>query len=213
MADIFREVEEDLRRDQAAKLWKRYGRYAIAAALVVVLAAAGYEVWRAYDRDWREQLANDFATAKALADNAERSAAIEAFAAVGAPGQSGYGTLAAFERAQLLADGGDVEDARALWNEIAADGRAPFAPVATLLAISSEVDGGDAAVLNGRLDTLKSNFPAYRPLALELQALLALRQGNGETARLHLTAVADDLSAPPGLRARASELLQALDDQ
>lgn len=212
MADIFREVEEDLRRDQAAKLWKRYGRYAITAALLVILAVAGYEAWRAYDRDRREQLADDFAAAKTLAESGDRSAAIEAFAAVGAPGQSGYGALAAFERAQLLADGGDVEGARALWNEIAEGGQAPFAPVATLLAVSSEIDGGDAAALNSRLDLLKTNFPAYRPLALELQALLALRQGDGETARLHLTAVADDLSAPQGLRARASELLQALED-
>lgn len=212
MADIFREVEEDLRRDQAAKLWKRYGRYVIAAALLVILAVAGYEAWRAYDSDRREQLADDFAAAKTLAESGDRSAAIEAFAAVGSPGQSGYGTLAAFERAQLLADSGDVEGARALWNEIAEGGRAPFAPVATLLAVSSEIDGGDAAALNGRLDLLKTNFPAYRPLALELQALLALRQGDSETARLHLTAIADDLTAPQGLRARASELLQALED-
>jgi hypothetical protein len=40
VADIFHEVEEDLRRDQAAAIWKKYGNLIIGAALVLVLAEA-----------------------------------------------------------------------------------------------------------------------------------------------------------------------------
>ena len=36
MSDIFQEVDEELRRDTALKLWKRYQGYAIAAAVVMV---------------------------------------------------------------------------------------------------------------------------------------------------------------------------------
>ena len=38
MADIFTEVEEDLRRDRAKQLWTRYGRYFVALAVVAILA-------------------------------------------------------------------------------------------------------------------------------------------------------------------------------
>ena len=39
MSDIFREIEDELRRDNLRKLWSRYGRYVIAVALLVVLLA------------------------------------------------------------------------------------------------------------------------------------------------------------------------------
>mgnify|MGYP006203302045 CR=1 FL=1 len=49
MADIFQEVDEDLRRDKAAEWWKKYSLYIYATAAVVVIGVAGYQGWRAYD--------------------------------------------------------------------------------------------------------------------------------------------------------------------
>jgi hypothetical protein len=46
MSDIFREVDEDVRRDKAAEFWKKYQNYIIAGAALIVLAAAG---WRFYE--------------------------------------------------------------------------------------------------------------------------------------------------------------------
>jgi len=46
---FIREVEEDLRREQFLRLWQRYGTYAVAAAVLLVLAIAGYK-YREYDR-------------------------------------------------------------------------------------------------------------------------------------------------------------------
>ena len=43
MSDIFREVEEDVRRERLEKLWKAYGNYAIAG---LVLLFAGIGAWR-----------------------------------------------------------------------------------------------------------------------------------------------------------------------
>ena len=48
MADIFHEVDEEVRREQLKKLWDRYSIYLIAAAVLIVLAIAawrGYEYW------------------------------------------------------------------------------------------------------------------------------------------------------------------------
>ena len=46
MADIFQEVDEEVRREQLKKLWARYGNYIVAACVVVVLAVGG---WRGYE--------------------------------------------------------------------------------------------------------------------------------------------------------------------
>ena len=46
MSDIFREIDEELRRDNFRKLWSRYGRYVIAAAVLVLVVAGAIVAWR-----------------------------------------------------------------------------------------------------------------------------------------------------------------------
>jgi hypothetical protein len=43
MADIFREIDEDVRRDRAIDFWKRHGNLIIGLALLAVLATAGWK--------------------------------------------------------------------------------------------------------------------------------------------------------------------------
>ncbi|MBV9138099.1 MAG: hypothetical protein JO357_13665, partial [Hyphomicrobiales bacterium] len=45
MSDIFREVDEDVRRDRFERIWKQYGNLIVAAALVVVAAVGGWEIF------------------------------------------------------------------------------------------------------------------------------------------------------------------------
>ena len=46
---LLREIDEELRQEQAQKLWKTYGKYVIAVAVAVVAVVAGYQGYRAYD--------------------------------------------------------------------------------------------------------------------------------------------------------------------
>ena len=46
MSDIFREVDEEVRREQFRKMWERYGKYVIAACVLLVVAVGG---WRFYE--------------------------------------------------------------------------------------------------------------------------------------------------------------------
>jgi hypothetical protein len=47
-------------------------------------------------------------------------------------------------------------------------------------------------------------------MAMELSAILALRQGQKDQARQIYTEIADDLAAPAGLRTRAAQMVAAL---
>ena len=53
MSDIFREVEEDVRRERFEQIWKQYGDYIIAGVAVIVIAIAGYELWQRYEETQR----------------------------------------------------------------------------------------------------------------------------------------------------------------
>ena len=211
MSDIFREVQEDLRRDQAAKVWKKYGPFLIGAAVAVVLATLGFQLWQNWQAERRLERSDQFSEALQLVSGADPEAALAALAGLGGP-DGGYGTLAAFERARLLAEAGRREEALAIWAELAAQGKngPALQGAARLFLVMHQIDDGDPTALQAELQPLLVAGSGFRPPALELTAILALRQGDREQARLIYTELADDLSTPPGLRARAAQMVATL---
>jgi len=211
VADIFKEVDEDLRRDNAAKVWKKYGAYMVGAAVAVVLAVAGVQAWRAYDLNRRSKLSDQFAAALESVAKGDTAAAQEALRQLGDPTAGGYHSLAALEEARILAKNGDVPGAVAIWDQIA--GNSSLGPglqtAALLLSVLHQIDSGDAPSLRARLEPLTAEGQPYRAAALEMSALLALRQGDTAAARTFYSTIADDRASPPGARARATQMLAA----
>ena len=214
MADIFREVDEDLRRENLEKIWKRYGKVILALALVLVLGVAGLQAWKAYDRQQRQQQSDRFAAALATAQNGDPAAAAEALAEWSKPDGGGYPGLAALERARLLADTGDTARAIAVWDQIAADSDlgSGFRAMATLLSVLHQIEDGDPDELRQRLVPLAAPGSAFRGSAWELMAVLALREGDTSRARALYTQISDDRELPGGVRARATQMLAALEE-
>lgn len=200
------EIQEDLKREQYAKLWKAYGNWIIAAAVAVVAVVAGYQVWH----NWRIEQRTDEAKAYAEAAAAPPAQAVDSLARLAAEADTGYAALAALRRAALLAETGDAKAAIEAYETIAADaGVAPlYRELATLRSVMLQMESGDPATLSGRLQTLTGG--AWRHTAIELQAVLAQRQGDMARARELYQRLADDLTTPAGLRARAAEMLAVL---
>ncbi|MDX1576524.1 MAG: tetratricopeptide repeat protein [Kiloniellales bacterium] len=211
MADIFREVDEELKADRASALAKKYGPYLIGFVLAIVLGTLGYNLWQDWDLERRSERSDHYAAALALTDDGETEAALAALAELGEP-DGGYGTLATFERARLLADDGRRDEALALWSILAANEAAGPAlqGVARLFFVMHQIDDGDPGELRAMLAPLFTAGNGFRPLAMELDAILALREGDRARARQLYTEIADDLTAPPGLRARAAQVLASL---
>lgn len=213
MSDIFREVDEDLRRDRATELAKKYGPYFIGFAVAIVLGTLAYQLWKSWDLDRRTKRSEAYAAALELVADGETEAALTALQELGEP-DGGYGTLATFERARLLADDGRRDEALALWESLAAGdaGGPAMEGVARLFFAMHQIDDGDPDELRTMLQPLMVASNGFRPLAMELDAQLALREGDREKARQIYTEIADDLTAPPGLRARAAQVRASLAD-
>ena len=81
------------------------------------------------------------------------------------------------------------------------------------MAFSSEVSSGNGVVTRFATQprTIRSaSASPWRFTALEIRAAAALRAKDEAKARDMLTRIADDPGAPTSLRARATEMLQAL---
>jgi hypothetical protein len=214
VSDIFREIDEELRRDNLLKLWSRYGRYVIAAAGAVLLVAGGVAAWRNHELSLRQAEATRYAGALNLAEAGKTADAVKVFAAIAGEG-GGYGLLARFEEAGLEAKSGDHKGAAALYDRIAA---APglgqeFRGLAVLLSVMQGMESVppiDPRQTIARLAPLTAAGDPWRPTALELTALARLEAGDRKGALVLYQGLADDLTAPRGLRARAAEMVAAL---
>jgi hypothetical protein len=211
VSDIFREIDEELRRDNLLKLWSRYGRYVVAAAVGVLLVAGGAAAWRNHQLAERLGEATRYAGALSLAQGGKPADATKVFAAIAKEG-GGYALLASFEEAGLLARSGHRKAAIALYDRIAAaPGTEPeFRGLAVLLSVMQGMPDSDPHAAVARLAPLTAVDDPWRPTALELTAVARLEAGDKKAALDLYKGLADDLTAPRSLRARAAEMAAAL---
>jgi hypothetical protein len=211
LVDIFNEVEEDLRREQYLRLWRRYGMWLAAAAALVVFGTAGVSIWRGWHADKLATASDAFAVAAGLEAEGKLKEAADAFALVGDSAPGGYPMLARLRQAAALATSGDAASAVSVLDGIAAGGGdAALRELAGLKAAFILVDTATPEDMAKRLAPLAAEGRPWRFSARELQALSALKQGQKDEARTILSALSDDQAAPEGLRSRASELLAAI---
>ena len=213
MADIFQEVDEEVRREQLKKLWQRYGNYAVAACLLVVVAVGA---WRGYEW-WETKKAGEagaaFEQAMALAEAGKHQEAEAAFAKLASDGTAGYRVLARLQEAAALART-DRKAAVNAYDEIAADKGVGevIQDLATLRAGLLLVDGNAYAQTRTRLEPLTGPGRTFRHSARELLALSAWKEGDMSAARQWTDAIMTDPHTPAGARSRAevlSELIAA----
>ena len=219
MVDIFDEVDEEIRGDQRRRVARRGAVAAAALAVLLLVVVGGWQLWRWRELQASRAVAGRFLAAMQQADGAtpaareaDRAAAAASFAQIAATAPDGYRVLALLREAALRAAGGDNAAARALWDQVAADQEASalLRGYASLLWAESQVDDGDAAVVQARLVPLLAPESAWRPLAEEAQALVQLRSGQEPSGRATLRRLAGDVSAPNGVRQRATVVLQSL---
>jgi hypothetical protein len=211
VSDIFKEIDEDLRRENFAKLWQRYGYYIIGFLIVVVVATGVGVAWRQYQARQRADEGERYQVALDLLHQNKLPQANAAFATL-AQNSARRAVLARFEEAAILVRGGDTAAAAARYETIAADAAVDpaFRDFATVLAAQYGLAKADPQQIVVRLQPLAASAGPWQPSALELTALAQLKAGDKKAAHATYQRLADDLAAPQGMRTRAAEMVAAL---
>lgn len=214
VVDIFDEVEEDLREERMQQLLKKYGGVLIAICVMAVAATAGWKAWEYRQTQADLRAANLYLSAASKAEAAgvagtDFPVAIAAFDAATSGAPNGYRVMAQLRAAALRAESGDIRGASAQWDQVAADGSADplLRDLASLNWCVYHADGSDTGMIEGRLKPLTAPGNPWRTLALEQLALLDVRRGNNDAAKAQFKKLAEDTTAPAGVRGRASALL------
>lgn len=213
MTDVFREVDEDLRHERYQKLWNKYGRVLIGAAVGIVVLTAAWQGWLAWQTRQNEAQGEQFIAALQLLQRGQTGAAINVLEALEQDAGKGYATLSRLQRAGALVTAGDRREAIALYDAVSADTSVhpSLRDLATLMAAQNLLDSADRPTLERRLQPLTGDVNPWRFSARELLALAALRANDAAKAREIFAALTDDQTTPQGIRARAAEMLAALE--
>jgi hypothetical protein len=212
MTDIFREVDEDLRHERYKRLWDRFGSYVIAAAILIVVATAGWRLWE-YWRGHQAQAAGDrFIAALDLSDKGDHAEAIKALEAIASDGSGQYPLLARFRAATEKAASGDHDGAVADFDAVANNGNAPalVRDLARLRAALLLVDTASVADLNTRIGSLASTGNPWRHSAREILGLASWRAGDLAGARKYYEEIVADQEKPADLQSRAQFMLDLI---
>ena len=212
LSDIFREIDEELRKENLAKLWARYGQWVIVAAVLVVIGTAIGVGWRQYRQQQSAAQGTQFAAALDLVRTGKDKDAAEAFAALAQHANGGHSLLARLEEAALEARTGDAAGALTIYDQLTNDGAVDrvYRDAATLLAARTALDKGDTGGAVQRLKSLAAGSSPWRPFAIELTGFAQLKSGDTVAARKSFQQLADDPNAPAGARQRAAQMIAAL---
>jgi hypothetical protein len=210
VADIFQEVDEEVRREQLQKLWERYGAYFITLAVLVVIGVAGWRGYQYWEAKKAAEAGTRFEQAVTLSEQGKHAEAEAAFAKITAEAPAGYRVLARLRAAAELANT-DVKGAVAAYDALASDGSIgqSLQDIAALRAAMLLVDTAPLDEMRHRLDPLSEPGRTFRHSAREMLALSAWRVGDTATAKRYVDMIANDAETPQGLRSRA-DVLSAL---
>jgi hypothetical protein len=209
---FYREVDEELRRDQMSGWWKRYGKFAIAGVILLFAALAGIIWWNEQKQkeagERGEALVQIFKDIEA-GKTQGMDARLDTLANAGSPG---YRAAALLTKADLAVQAGKDAEAIAGFRTIAADEDLPepYRNLALIRQTALEFDTIAPGEVIRRLQPLAQPGNPWFGSAGEMVGGAYVKQNQPERAAPIFAAMAKDETVPESLRARAVQMAGAL---
>lgn len=205
---FLREVDEELRKDQALHVWRNYGRWIIVAVIAAIAGFGGWLYWQHHQETQRGAQGDQFAAAfKAIGENQPQKAE-PALKELAESGSVGFSAAARFAQATLLLQKNDMKGAAAILGGLASDADLPPAlrDLALVRQTMAEFDTMKPDAIVGRLQPIAVKDHPYYGSAGELLAMAYLRQGKRAEAGKLFAQIAKDEAVPPSIRQRAVQM-------
>ena len=208
MSDLFREIDEEIRQDRALEIWKKYGIYIIAVAILIVLGTAGYRIYSHFEQKNAEALGLRFQVALEASTAGRSEDAAKEFEAIAAEGGKGYAKLARFRAAAELALTSKSEAIK-LYDALSSDASVPLVlqGLARLRAATLATDDISFDELKARVDPLLPQGGPWAGLARELLGTKKLAANDFKAAGEYFDAIITDDAAPASVKQRATMFL------
>jgi hypothetical protein len=207
-----REVDENLRRDQARDFLKKNGPWIIGAILLFLAAIAGWLYWQDRQLKQAEAQTERLNTVMSQVGAGQVDQAEAPLRALAESDAEGVSAAARLTRAAVALEKSDRKTAIDAYRSVMQDtGLAqPYRDVATIRLTALEFDQMKPEDVVTRLKPLAEKGKPWFGSAGELTAMALLKQGRKEEAGRLFAAMAADANVPDTIRSRAVQIAGTL---
>jgi hypothetical protein len=209
---FYREVDEELRRDRMMDLWRRYGKLAIAAVILFLVALAAAIWWQGHRQEVAGARGEKLLSAFDDIAVGKRAAATPKLDDLAANGSPGYRAAALFTKADMAIEAHDVNRAASLFRQAAADTALPqpYRDLATVRLTAVEFDALKPQEVVDRLKPLAVANGPFFGSAGEMVAISYMKLNRPQEAGRLFAAIAKDKKLPDSIRSRALQMAGSL---
>lgn len=206
---LIKELEDEVRREQYAKLWKKYGNYVLIVAAIIVIGVGGFKWWQAYAQGQVEAAGARYQEAMRLVGDGKAGEATQALELIAREGPASYGVLAKLHLAGTSLKAGRRDDALAAYEALGKDTAIDslIRDYARLQAAALRIDSADWTEMQNRLNDLVAESGPWRFSARELLGVAATKAGRLDEARTTFAELLADGRTPPSISQRAQMMM------
>ena len=209
---FYREVDEELRREQLKTTWQRYGKWIVAAVILFLAGLAGWLYWQQHQEAEAGKRGEELSAIFDEIQAGKMKGAEPKLDPIAKEGGPGYRAAALLTKADLAIAQGNVPAAVASFKAVAADEDlpAPYRELALIRQTAAEYDTLQPQVVVQRLQPLAVAGNPWFGSAGEMVALAYLKQQKNADAARIFAAMAKDENIPASIRSRSVQMAGAL---
>jgi len=200
-----REVDEELRQEKLANIWKKYRMLVYTGVVAIILGTIGFEWYQAWQTKIRLAESDRYDNATVMIVQGQTNEAINALEQLAKDGQTGYRYLAQMQVAGILLKEDETEKGLSYLKSLSENTEAPQAlqEAALLSYVGHQIDTGNAAQLQSILKPILSQpEDAFYGVAVELSALLYIKSNQVDQAKSLLNSALQNTSLEPQTKER-----------
>ncbi|MBR3501947.1 MAG: tetratricopeptide repeat protein [Alphaproteobacteria bacterium] len=209
---FIREVDEDVKNDNFKVLWNKYGTYIVAFVVIAVTAAVCFDRIRMWKIEQNQIRTENYMAAAQLRENPD-----ETIAALQKINTETKGLLSDFAKlqianVQLVQE--KTDEALATLQSIADDKDADRSVknIALIKLVSYKVDTMSRSELETLLQPVLNDNNSWTPIAQDLLAISAIREGDIETAKQLYENILKNKDLPEGFKTKIQDMLTSISD-
>jgi hypothetical protein len=209
---FYREVDEELRRDQLKSVWQRYGWFIVGGIVLLLALLAGFIWWQNRQQAERGVMGETLTAVFSDVQAQKTKEVAPRLDRLAEEGSAGYRAAALLTKADVAIQEGNDAAAIAAFKAVAEDEELaePYRNLALIRQTTLEFDKLPAAQVIQRLRPLAQAGSPWFGSAGELVALAHLKQQQSAEAARIFAAIAKDRTLPRSMRSRAVQMAGAL---
>lgn len=209
---FMREVDEELRKDQALHIWQNYGRWIVGVVVAGLLAFGGWLYWQSHSDGRRGEEGEKLRTAITALNQSKSQEAAAPLKELAGSSSAGFSTVARFTQADELLAKNDLKGGAAILAAIAGDSGVPqeFRDLALIRQTATEYDTLKPDQVVARLSGIAVKDSPWFGSAGEMVAIAQMRMGKRAEAGKLFGEIAKTEGVPRAVRQRAVQMAGVL---